>query len=304
VPIFLTCPGCARGLRIADGLAGKKGKCPACGHLFRIPHASRPGLPEAPGSHPPAAMTPAAARARPSVAAWISFIMGFQALPWLLIGGRFLVLLWGFLALVAVVTGVIALVSILASGGILKGKPIAIAGLSLGGVTFLLGAFVFLPAETRLRRVGQPRAGIPFSPLEGARRRAARVHCAHNLHDIGKAILSFADDHDRRFPESFDVLLQEGYLKDAASLRCPAQAEGSEWGYLLVPYKTLDEAGPWAIAFDRKENHDGSGRNVLFADGHVKWVPEEDLYRTLVWGNNPVLKEFVLKEFLEEHGSD
>ena len=30
------------------------------------------------------------------------------------------------------------------------------------------------------------------------------------------------------------------------------------------------------LLYDRKENHNGEGRNVLFVDGHVEWMSEEE----------------------------
>ena len=35
--IVFDCEGCGKGYEVADGLAGKKGRCKACGHTFRVP---------------------------------------------------------------------------------------------------------------------------------------------------------------------------------------------------------------------------------------------------------------------------
>jgi hypothetical protein len=35
--IVFECEGCGKGYEVSDGLAGKKGRCKACGHTFRIP---------------------------------------------------------------------------------------------------------------------------------------------------------------------------------------------------------------------------------------------------------------------------
>ncbi len=37
----------------------------------------------------------------------------------------------------------------------------------------------------------------------------------------------------------------------------------------------------WVLAFDRKENHDGEGRNVLFIGCNVEWMREERFRREL-----------------------
>jgi hypothetical protein len=45
MPIELTCPGCAKTLRLGDEHAGKTGKCPACETLFQIPLPAAPIAP-------------------------------------------------------------------------------------------------------------------------------------------------------------------------------------------------------------------------------------------------------------------
>ena len=37
MPITVTCEGCGKKLRVKDELAGRKGKCPACGTVLVIP---------------------------------------------------------------------------------------------------------------------------------------------------------------------------------------------------------------------------------------------------------------------------
>ncbi len=45
--IHFNCPHCNLGLHAKDAHAGKKGKCPACRKLFRVPEGEGGGLPEA-----------------------------------------------------------------------------------------------------------------------------------------------------------------------------------------------------------------------------------------------------------------
>ena len=49
--IEVSCPGCGKILHLADHVAGKKGKCPACGVVMDIPSAGETPAPE--GIFPP-----------------------------------------------------------------------------------------------------------------------------------------------------------------------------------------------------------------------------------------------------------
>jgi uncharacterized RDD family membrane protein YckC len=40
MPITVTCPSCNKGLKVPDGAAGKKGRCPQCATVIEIPAAS------------------------------------------------------------------------------------------------------------------------------------------------------------------------------------------------------------------------------------------------------------------------
>jgi phage FluMu protein Com len=57
MPIELTCPGCAKTLRLAEEHAGKTGKCPSCEMLFQIPTPSAPP-PSAPPTIAPLSLPP------------------------------------------------------------------------------------------------------------------------------------------------------------------------------------------------------------------------------------------------------
>ena len=54
---------CGKKLEVKDELAGRRGKCPACGKILMIPAAAAPKLPVAAPPHSVAAAQPAAASA-------------------------------------------------------------------------------------------------------------------------------------------------------------------------------------------------------------------------------------------------
>jgi len=70
--IAFQCPGCATTLKVADELAGRKGKCAKCGNPIVVPGGAGPAKAAAPKAAAPAKTAPArAADTRPAVAAGV-----------------------------------------------------------------------------------------------------------------------------------------------------------------------------------------------------------------------------------------
>jgi len=147
-------------------------------------------------------------------------------------------------------------------------------------------------------------AGMLLPALARAREGARRISCLNNLSQIGKALHMYAQDYSEEFPEidstnyddGGDVLglLYPNYAGDLRLFLCassdsstPTQTGGN--GTILTgdgsdySYKDgLDEtaASDTAIAADRgagdgleeTDNHKTAGVNVLYVDGHIKWV--------------------------------
>ena len=93
-----------------------------------------------------------------------------------------------FCGLVSLITGLIALVKINSSKGVLQGKGKAIAGIILGvwsfvrfEISFIILAVMLLPA------------------LSAARNTARKVSCAYNLRMIGEGIFQFANEHNDKW---------------------------------------------------------------------------------------------------------
>jgi hypothetical protein len=68
--ILTSCPSCSRKLKLADNLAGKQIRCPACKHVFRVEAAlaAEEAVVEAPAPAPAPAPVPAKARPAPAPA--------------------------------------------------------------------------------------------------------------------------------------------------------------------------------------------------------------------------------------------
>ncbi len=108
--------------------------------------------------------------------------------------------------------------------------------------------------------------------LNQARGRARQAECANNLKQIGLACHMYADEHNGQFPDKLEVLAGD-YLKDKDVLHCPSapgRPDSLSYGYIRgLTSKDSDKV----LAFDAEGNH-RTGRNVLFGDGHVQWMPE------------------------------
>ena len=144
--------------------------------------------------------------------------------------------------------------------------------------------------------------------LGKAREFARRTQCASNLKHIGLALRMYANDQDGAFPaggstgmESLGTLYNK-YISERKIFRCPGNNGVSEANNLnltavsdiLTPNTsfttagcsygyddthTLEEDPGVIIAADAQgtsttglsDNHNETGQNVLYLDGHVEW---------------------------------
>ena len=147
----------------------------------------------------------------------------------------------------------------------LGGEGLALAGTILGIVWLVIGIFIlpamFLPAVAR------------------AREKARRAVCMSNLKQVGLACHMFAQDHNEKFPKSPADLFPE-YVTSPKILVCPSakinvpekiNQDNATICYEYVSGLTESYSSDCLVAYDRIENH-LEGRNVLFLDGHVKWI--------------------------------
>jgi len=187
----------------------------------------------------------------------------------------------GLTILPALICGIVALVKISKSGGMLRGKGMAITGIVL---PLLLPLFlaIMLPALGKVRRIAQ------------------QVVCATNLKHIGAAMQKYQEENDGELPmgaEWCDLLVADSNLKKDV-FRCRRAVEGPSTyamnegalranGELPDDMVVVFESGPsWnqveGLEDVNLENHYEEGCNVLFADGHVEFVKVEDV-NDLLW---------------------
>ena len=178
----------------------------------------------------------------------------------------------------AFILGIVALIRIKRSDGVLRGNRFAIAGISISVVFLVLCMLWF---------------GIFLSRV---RTDARRLVCAERLRELQKAILNYSDDFDGKYPtanEWCDLLVEHKYIsEDSRVFQCPGariMGNNARCHYAINPNCEPNSPGDVMLLFETKggwnqfggaemrsfKNHKGKGCNVLFNDGHVKFVPPE-----------------------------
>jgi prepilin-type processing-associated H-X9-DG protein len=142
----------------------------------------------------------------------------------------------------------------------------------------------------------------------GAREPANRVKCASNMKQIGLAAIMYANDHGGRFPDDLDAILTSEDLAPVV-MTCPTTADTPATGdtpramledfhkpghvsYVYVGKGlTVKSPSDAVVLYEPLSNHtndgmkvwserladrSGDGMNVLFADGHVEWLGNEE----------------------------
>ena len=135
---------------------------------------------------------------------------------------------------------------------------------------------------------------------------APRTKCASNLRQIGQGIMLYANDHQGVWPDTLDELILKADLnsecfvcpstRDSAAPGATAQEQvanlykaGQSFVYLGKGLKEPVHADR-VVAYEAIGNHEASGMNVLFGDGHVEWLSEpqaKKLLAELAAGWNP-----------------
>jgi prepilin-type processing-associated H-X9-DG protein len=110
-----------------------------------------------------------------------------------------------------------------------------------------------------------------------------RQRCPSNLRQIGTAIALYANDHGGAYPDDFRTLLSAGddglstgvfICSDTSTKEARSAAAftgtAADCDYVYVGDGLTSSVGDDVIvAFDRAENHEHDGINMLFGDGHV-----------------------------------
>ena len=119
-----------------------------------------------------------------------------------------------------------------------------------------------------------------------------RSICISNLKQIGLALMMYVQDHKDKFPEDIRELYPD-YISTGTVLKCPGDKTipdtqkvepDTPISYTYVKRLSSEDSNPSKIfiLYDSSPDyHEGEGRNVLFIDGHVAWMPEEQFQKLL-----------------------
>jgi len=281
--------------------AGQTITCTACGRPFTVsipagntydlgppPHVPAvpqvPQMPQAQATmHPGAYERQAAYAVNPPVAppqsnglAIASLIVGIVS---------FCIPLLGSLA--AIVLGIVGLTR--TKDPRVGGKGMAITGIVLGALSIVITpCFV----------------SIMLPSLSRARETANRVKCASNMKQIGTALLLYANANSGVYPPDLVTLMNTTPGLSPAMMTCPSSMDtpapnaatlnaGGHLSYIYLPtpsLRAMSSPAGTVVLYEPMTNHTDDGTNMLFADGHVEFVPKakaQALIAAMQAGQNP-----------------
>ena len=115
----------------------------------------------------------------------------------------------------------------------------------------------------------------PF--VRHVRGRSDKVKCANNLRATGNALYVYARANQGKFPKTLKALYREQYLADEKFMNCPADRhEGTpdKPDYDYFPGLSVLSPRGTILVEDKRGNHPGAGRNVLYVNGEIMWKQE------------------------------
>lgn len=217
--ICFRCPKCESQMEVDESFAGRPARCPTCGCDLKVPKQGESPTPVAPAAatrREGATMVKIGGEQVEVVPPLETMVLVSMALVCLsvvavlVVGlGRFVTLPWtvgtalgAALALLGVMIGVPAYHNARRSRGRRRGRTHAMISMLVGTglfLVFLIGAIAGFAHNVWLRPT-----------------------CEENLDRIYFALRDYAKKHDGAFPDSLEVLADEGYLDSRSWLTCPA----------------------------------------------------------------------------------
>lgn len=117
-------------------------------------------------------------------------------------------------------------------------------------------------------------------------------NCISRLSWLGVTITIYALDFGGEFPPTLEELIWEvngsGPWDKDRYLTCQADCPNIDGVSYIYRGDDLDESCPsyMVLIYDKYENHDGQFRNVLFGDGHVESMSEQEFQAAIDIDNN------------------
>jgi prepilin-type processing-associated H-X9-DG protein len=194
----------------------------------------------------------------------------------------------GLTALVGLILGIVGLRQIDGSGGAVRGRSTAIAGIVVSGLVMTMMLFL-LPIF----------AAILFPVFAQAREKARATVCISHLKQVGMATLMYAQDNDERLPPAgtwCDAVMPYVRPKEGetpqSSFVCPTmgmQTSGQAYNAWLstVPLLRVEDPQTTIAAFDARGGWNGAGGPELADARH-----NQGLYGLFVDGSVRYLRSF------------
>jgi prepilin-type processing-associated H-X9-DG protein len=195
-----------------------------------------------------------------------------------------LVMCCSFASIPAVICGHVALPKIKRSGGLLTGSGFATAGLIIGyvGIALQVLCVILLPS-------------ILAPAIAAARASAYRAVCVSNMHQVGTALIEYANENQGNFPNDLQALVpnftdQFGLTPDkfvvlGTNKQPGNMANVSQWtDFVLVPNRKATGSSDSILLFTKPECYPNGGGNILYVDGRVSVIMLPDEYNRLTRG--------------------
>jgi prepilin-type processing-associated H-X9-DG protein len=196
---------------------------------------------------------------------------------------------YGLTAIVGLILGLVGLRRINRSQGMLSGKRLAIAGISVSGVIL-----VMIPLL----------AALLYPAVMRAKGKARRANCMSNIKQLGLGLAQYADDHTNQLPAAAtwaDAI--KTYVGDSERIfQCPeatigtfsyafnANMSGAQWQGDPEVIVLIEAPLGWNATVAGPDSlpppPHGDGRNVVFADGHASWISNSQI-NSLRWKPQP-----------------
>ena len=126
---------------------------------------------------------------------------------------------------------------------------------------------------------GAMAVSILLPSLAQARSQAKSAVSMSNLRGIGMACMIYANDNYEKFPDSFDVLLEQGFITQK-QLQSPADDDDAGVSYIYIAGQNAGGDLRNIVAYERL--YDGADTtNVLFLDAHVERMTVEQFKQRL-----------------------
>ena len=124
-------------------------------------------------------------------------------------------------------------------------------------------------------------AAIALPSLARARELSKRTVSMANLRGIGVACATYANENNYKLPPDLETLIEENAISPK-QLISPLETDPSaKSSYVYLAGQTGDDDPANVLAYEKLENYDDEGTNVLFLDYHVEWMKKDAFEKAL-----------------------